>query len=391
MAKLLEPTEVGHYGLLVAAVGYSIYFVGLDFYVYTTRQVSGGDRGVWGRYIKSQALLSGLLYLGFFPVFILLFVGGWLPWEFVGWFFIVLILEHACLEIIRFFIAASEQLAASVVLFLNQAFWAVAVVIFMILDESNRNLSSVLLFWIFGSVVALCYSFAKFKQMGIGGWWARVDLEWVWNGVKIAVPMLLATLALRGIFTFDRYLLSDFVGLDVVAVYVLFIGVAGTLLAFLDAAVFSFSYPALIESYKENNTATFKKNMMIMLVSVAVLSGLFSVCSIFILPYMLVWIGKSVYLNSYYIFYWVLGALVVNAFWMVFHYALYAQQLDRHIIASHLVGFFVFLVSSYGLYFLYPQKSILIGLCLSQGVVLLWKFYAYQKNTPKPFLGFGWK
>ncbi len=391
MAKLLEPTEVGHYGLLVAAVGYSIYFVGLDFYVYTTRQVSGGDRGAWGRYIKSQALLSGLLYLGFFPIFILLFVSGWLPWELVGWFFIVLILEHACLEIIRFFIAASEQLAASVVLFLNQALWAVAVVIFMILDESYRNLSSVLLFWICGSVVALCYSFAKFKQMGVGGWWVRVDLEWVWNGVKIAVPMLLATLALRGIFTFDRYLLSDFVGLDVVAVYVLFIGVAGTLLAFLDAAVFSFSYPALIESYKENNTATFKKNMMIMLVSVAVLSGLFSVSSIFILPYMLVWIGKSVYFNSYYIFYWVLGALVVNAFWMVFHYALYAQQLDRHIIASHLMGFFVFLVSSYGLYFLYPQKSILIGLCLSQGVVLLWKFYVYQKKTPKPFLGLGWK
>lgn len=391
LAKLLEPSEIGHYGLLVAAVGYSIYFVGLDFYIYTTRQISGGDRSVWGGYIKSQLLLSGALYLVFFPLFIMLFVTGWLPWALVGWFFVVLILEYVCLELIRFFIAASEQLASSIVLFLNQAFWAVAVVVFMIFDESYRNLSSVLFFWICGSVIALCYSFVKLKQMSVGGWRARVDLKWVWNGIRIAVPMLLATLALRGIFTFDRYLLSEFVSLDIVAVYVLFIGVAGTLLAFLDAAVFSFSYPGLIESYKNNNATSFKKNMRLMLVSVIVLSAVFSVCSLFILPYLLVWIGKSIYLDSYYVFYWVLGALVINAFWMVFHYALYAQQLDRHIIISHLMGFFVFLLSSYGLYFFYPQKSILIGLCLSQGCVLAWKFYAYQQKTPKPFLGFGWK
>lgn len=391
LAKLLEPAEIGRYGLLVAAVGYSIYFVGLDFYIYTTRQVSGGDRRLWGGYIKSQAALSGMLYLVFFPVFILLFAADWLPWSLLGWFFVILILEHICLELIRFFIAASEQLTASVVLFFNQAFWAVAVVIFMVLDESYRSLSSVLFFWVGGSVIALCYSALKIKRMNLGGWRIGIDLGWIWSGIKIAIPMLLATLTLRGIFTFDRYLLSVFIDIDVVAVYILFIGVAGTLLAFLDAAVFSFSYPGLIESYKKNNAASFKRNVSIMLVSVAVLSVLFSVCSLFILPYLLVWIDKSIYFNSYYIFYWVLGALVINAFWMVFHYALYAQQLDRHIIASHLAGFFVFLVSSYGLYFLYPRKSILIGLCLSQGVVLLWKFYAYQKKTPKPFLGFGWK
>ena len=389
LAKLLEPSEIGRYGLLVAAVSYSIYFVGLDFYIYTTRQVSGGDRGVWGEYIKSQALLSGVLYMFLCPFFILLFAAGWLPWALVIWFFVILLLEYVCLELIRFFIAASEQLSASVVLFLNQAFWAVVVVVFMILDESYRNLLSVLFFWVCGSLLALFYSFLKLRNMNLGGWGRRVNLSWVCKGVKIAVPMLLATLALRGIFTFDRYLLNRFINVDVVAAYMLFIGVAGTLLAFLDAAVFSFSYPGLIRAYKMNDFKSFKKNMRVMLVSVLVLSGLFAVCSIIILPYLLMWIDKSVYFESYYIFYWVLGAIAINALWMVFHYALYAQQLDKHIIGSHIAGLIVFLLASYAFYGLYPKRSILIGLCLSQSGILFWKFFSYQKKTPKAFLGFG--
>jgi len=391
LARLLEPVEVGQYGLLVAAVGYSIYFVGLDFYIYTTRQVSGGDPSTWGGYIKSQIALSGVLYLVFVPIFVLLFVMGWLPWALIGWFIVILILEHLCLELIRFFIAASEQLAASVVLFLNQALWAVFVIVFMALDESYRNLSSVLFFWACGSVFALCFSFVKLKQMSLGGWQSSLNLKWVWDGVKIAVPMLLATLALRGIFTFDRYLLSELVSLDIVAVYILFIGVAGTLLAFLDAAVFSFSYPGLIEAYKNKNVESFKKNMRVMLVSVVVFSAVFSVCSLVILPHLLVWIGKDIYFENYHVFYWVLCALTINALWMIFHYALYAQQLDRHIIRSHLAGFFAFLLVSYGFYFIYPQTSILLGLCVSQIGILLWKFFAYRKRTPEAFLGFGWK
>lgn len=389
LARLLEPAEIGRYGLLVAAVGYSIYFVGLDFYIYTTRQVAGGERGAWGGYLKSQALLSGGLYIVFLPAFVLLFVAGWLPWALIGWFFIVLILEHICLELIRFFIAASEQLAASIVLFLNQALWGVVVIVLMMLDESYRSLAAVLFFWICGSAVALCYSFLKLRQMSLGDWQVGIDLKWIWSGVKIAVPMLLATLALRGIFTFDRYLLSELISLDVVAVYILFIGVAGTLLAFLDAAVFSYSYPGLIEAYKTNNTELFKKNMRIMLMSVVLFSGFFSVCSLSILPYLLAWIGKSIYFESYYIFYWVLFAVVINALWLVFHYALYAQQLDKHIIGSHLAGFVTFLLACYVFYFICPQESVLIGLCLSQTGILLWKFFVYQKNTPKAFLGFG--
>lgn len=391
LAKMLDPAEIGQYGLLVAAVGYSIYFVGLDFYTYTTRQISGGDRGEWGLYIKSQATLSGGLYLFFYPLFIFIFSAQLLPWKLAGWFFVILFLEHVCLELIRFFIAAAEQLSASIVLLFSQALWAVVVVVVMVVDERFRSLECIFSFWISGSLVALSYSFFKIKRMRLGGWASKVDMRWLWSGVKIAVPMLLATLALRGIFTFDRYLVSELLSLESVAVYVLFIGVAGALLAFLDAAVFSFAYPSLIETFRKQQAVSFKQNMRVMLVSVVIFSTIFIFISLWMLPYLLMWIGKEVYLETYYVFYWVLGAVVVNALWMVFHYALYSQKLDRYIVLSHLAGFVIFLLSSCVFYLIYPQRSILIGLCLSQAVILVWKLLAYARNTPKAFLGFGWK
>ncbi|WP_416637729.1 hypothetical protein [Pseudomonas sp. OHS18] len=136
--------------------------------------------------------------------------------------------------------------------------------------------------WFIGCTLLLVL---KDKKMHLGGWARKVDVKWLWRGVKIALPLLLATLAFRGIFTFDRYLASALLNLEFVAVYVLFIGVAGSLLAFLDAAVFSFAYPSLIESFKKQQPASFKYNMRVMLISVVFfpLSSSFLACGLFLI------------------------------------------------------------------------------------------------------------
>lgn len=388
LVKLLDPAEIGLYGLLVVAIGYSIYFVGLDFYNYVNRKVSGGDRALWGWYIKSHAFLACLLYFSVFPLLLSIFSLGWLPWTLAKWFFVILIFEYLCLELVRFFIAASEQLSASIVLFLNQAFWAVVAVLFMVVDDVYKSLDCVFFFWCAGSFSALIYSFFKLKSMRLGGWNNTIDFQWVWAGIKIAVPMLVATLAFRGVFTFDRYLISEISGIEIVAAYVLFIGVAGTLLAFLDAAVFSFSYPALIGAYKVRDVGLFKRSMRVMLFSTVVCVVIFVFASLFVFPYLLEWIGKEVYLDNYFIFYWVLFAVVINSLWLVFHYALYAQQLDSQIMYSRVVALVAFLFSTFVFYFPFPDESVLIGLCVSQIVILIWKLYAYYCLTPVDFLGF---
>ena len=120
LAKLLTPAEVGLYGLVTATVAYSLYFVGLDFYTFTTRELAGSDRNVWGGFIRNQAALSLALYCVVLPALMLVFSSGMLPWTLAKWFFLLIVLEHICQELTRLFIAASEQLAASIVLFLRR-------------------------------------------------------------------------------------------------------------------------------------------------------------------------------------------------------------------------------------------------------------------------------
>ncbi len=387
IAKFMSPAEVGLYGLMTATITYSLYFVGLDFYTFTTRELTNHDRCIWGSLLKNQMVLSLGLYCVVLPLLVILFTSDLLPWYVAKWFFLLLVLEHICQELTRFFVAASEQLASSIVLFLRHGAWAIVVVALMMFDEGSRNLDTVFGAWILSCLFAIAFSLIKFKTIGITGWMSKIDRAWIWRGVKVAVPFLIATLALRGVFTIDRYWVQVIGGLELVGAYVLFVGVANTLMAFLDAGVFSFAYPGMIAAYKNKNPREYRRKMREMLILTLLFSTLFSVISLVLLPYLLMWLGKGVYLENDVIFYWLLLASILNALGMIMHYALYSQKRDRYIIQSHLFALPVFVVAVSLLSIWMPLLAIPMGLCVSQLVILIWKFCAYYYCTPKPFLG----
>ena len=87
LAKYLDPALVGYYGLFTATIGYSLYFVGLDFYTYVTREILKTQNSQRGQLLKCQAALSGVLYILFLPIAysILLPYSGWPNYLFI-WF-----------------------------------------------------------------------------------------------------------------------------------------------------------------------------------------------------------------------------------------------------------------------------------------------------------------
>lgn len=61
LAKFVDPTRVGYYGLFTASIGYVLYLVGFDFYTYATREIIRAPAEQRGAMIKGQmALLGGL-------------------------------------------------------------------------------------------------------------------------------------------------------------------------------------------------------------------------------------------------------------------------------------------------------------------------------------------
>lgn len=382
LARFLEPAQLGLYGLLTATIGYSLYLLGFDFYTFTTREILKRERHEWGGLIKDQGALSLLLYVIFIPLLSLVFINGLLPWRLAGWFFALLVLEHLNQELGRLLIAISEQLLASVMLFLRQGTWAIAVTALMAIEPATRSLDYVLGGWTVAGLVAVLAGAYRLSQLRIAGWHKKIDWKWIATGLKVSIPFLVATLAIRGVFTLDRYWLQSLGGLEILGAYVLFMGISGTLMAFLDAGVFAFSYPGLISAYQKKQPDLFYKNVRTLFVQTGILSVAFAVVSLLLLSPLLNWLGNPLYIAQQNLYPWVLITMVLYAFGMVPHFALYAQGLDRPIIHSHIASLFMFAIATWLFSERWPLLAVPLGLCSAFILILVWKAWAYFRFTP---------
>jgi O-antigen/teichoic acid export membrane protein len=389
LAKYLDPASVGYYGLFTATVGYTLYFVGLDFYTYVTREILKTPVNQRGRLLKGHAALSGVLYLILLP-FALVFLhqSGW-PGHLAWWFFPILLLEHFNQELSRLLVALSEQITASLLLFVRQGSWAIAIVSLMTLDPNSRHLDAVMALWACAGVSAAALGIWKLRQLQMGGWRAPTDWTWIKKGITVSTAFLVSTLALRGFQTLDRYWLEALGGIEIVGAYVLYLGVAGTLMVFLDAGVAAYTYPALIKHSHLQEHAAAHAKVRLMFFQTLALSAAFGIVSWLLLPYLLDWINKPAYTNALSLYPWLLMATIINAIGMAPHYALYARGRDKPIIYSHLAALPVFILATWAFSKSHAVQAVPIGLNISFAVILAWKAVAYwqlnqYEDTLKP-------
>jgi O-antigen/teichoic acid export membrane protein len=387
LAKYLDPASVGYYGLFAAAIGYALYFVGLDFYTYVTREIIKAPNYKRGQMLKGHAALSGVLYVVLLPIALIFLVqSGW-PWQLPWWFFPILLLEHFNQELSRLMIALSEQIAASLILFVRQGSWSVACVLLFEFSPPSRNLNTVLLLWSIAGVVAAAMGIWKLKQLHVGGWHRAVDWLWIKKGIATSGAFLVATLALRAVNTLDRYWLEALGGIDMVAAYVLLLGVASSLMIFLDAGVLAYAYPTLIQHHHKNEQSQARAHVRLLVLQTALLSLAFALASLFLLPYLLSWIGNPIYIKSIHLYPWLLLATVLNALGMAPHFGLYAQGHDKPIIYSHSASVVFFVAATWLLSEYFGLMAVPLGLNLAFALILVWKSLAYWqlcKSSTRP-------
>lgn len=385
LARFLEPAELGVYGLLVATVGYSLYLLGFDFYTYSTRELLKRKRQEWGGLLKAQGALILILYAIFLPPLSLIFINDLLPMSVFGWFFVLLILEHVNQELGRLLVAVSEQLCASLVLFLRSGLWAVLVAGLMFYRPDMRNLDVVFAAWTLGGLAALVLGVLRVRSMGLSGWRQQIDWVWIIKGLKVALALLVATLAIRGVFTLDRYWFQELAGLEVLGAYVLFMGISMALMSFLDAGIFAFIYPGLISAYQQKNEVGFRRGMLKLMLQTVCLSGAFALIALLVIGPLLAWLDKPLYSEQQGLFIWILLATVLYAIGMIPHYGLYAQGRDRPIIYSHVVSLIVFVLATWSFAQHWPHLAVPLGLCVSFFCVLCWKSWSFHRLTPAPY------
>ncbi len=377
LASQIDASSLGYYGLFTATIAYGLIFAGFEFFAFVTREIIGSEPEERGAMLKGHAAFSCTLYLALLPIgMAALYHANW-PAHLYLWFVPILLLEHFNQEVFRLLVAMSEQVTASALLFIRQASWAIAIIAASTIFETKLTLDTIMAFWLIAGILTALLGCIKISRMEILGWHRSVDWTWVRRGALIAAPLLLATLSQRGIFTFDRYWLEALGGPEVLGAYVLFFGIASALTAFLDAAVFSFAYPALIKFQCNQEYSEARARVRQMLYQVTALCLAFAVVSWASLPILLNWIGNPVYSEFADLYPAVVGAVILFSLSQVAHWGLYSCGQDRAIVHGNLVAFATFLICTWISSESFEVYAVLFGINAAFLVMLVWKASTY--------------
>ncbi|MCT9167226.1 hypothetical protein B9X71_14020 [Acinetobacter baumannii] len=356
IAKYLPPQEVGIYGLLVVIVSYSLYAVGFDFYTFSTRELLHKEKEKWGSFLKAQGYLILFTYLLFLPL-ILILCSYFINTKWLLFLFFLIILEHLNQELMRLLIVDKKLVWANNLLFIRSGLWCYVIIIAMYFSLIEKNLSNILYFWLISDLFSLFIGWFILKKGIYFQNNDKLQIEWIKKGLRICIPLLGSTLILRGITTLDRIWLEKLEGLEVIAAYSLFFGLANSILSFLDTGVFSFIYPKMIQ--ENNNKNNFVKLVKKMFLQTIFLTSFISIFLIMSLPYLLNWIGKNIYYKYENIFYIILLSNIFYCIGMIPHYILYSKHQDKQIVITHIWGLCVFILST--LLFIYNNVEVAVA------------------------------
>lgn len=377
LAKLLEPAEVGLYGLFAATVAFSLIVIGGDFYTYSQRELLSSPPERRSFVLQHQMLAAGLLYVVLLPLPGIVFWLEVMPWRLATWFFALLVAEHIAQEMDRLLIALHRQLIASTVLFLRVGLWAWIIVPLMWLHPELRCLETIFAAWLAGCLLAIV----------LGGsviWWNtrpwqlwRIDSAWIQRGIVVSLTFLVATLSSRALLTFDRYAVEYFSSTEFLGAYVVYAGMAMTISNILDPAVFAFLYPRLVSAYKTGDIEKYKSTMREMALSAAGLSVIVALAIAALAPYLFDWIDKPIYSEHLEILWMLQLAGVIYILSRVPHYGLYARGADKSLMAAHIMALPVFAVVAglSGVYF--TKAATPLGLIAAFSWLALFKSWRY--------------
>ena len=391
LARFLPAQDVGLFGLFFISVNFGLILVGLNFHSYSNREAISADRHRQSQLLFNQLALYLLAYLLMLPLAMALFQAGLLPWTLFGMFLSLVVIEHLSYEAYRLFVALGRPVTAGVVGFFRGASWVLLIVPLFHWREDLQTLTSVLLLWLFGGLASLLFSLVVLYRDGFTFCKGPLDTAWIFRGLRVAAPFFLGTLAIRGIFTVDRYLVEALSDLAVVGVYTFYTGICVALLALVDAAIFSFTYPQLIHSANSGNEVEFKARFRrLCRHCVAATLGLATITYILSIPIIRL-ADNPIYLEYLDLFGLLLIAYCLFIISSIPHYGLYAIKADGAILQARVVALASFLASMALFYhfkpelFAVPTSMIIAFCCLSVLKSLLLahhsgRFFSSQKQ-----------
>ncbi|MDH4158510.1 MAG: hypothetical protein OEW00_14670 [candidate division Zixibacteria bacterium] len=342
VAARMLPEDLGVFGLFSVTVVISLYLLGMDFYVFNTREILARDEAECLPLIRDQVVFHALTYVIILPLLSTVFLTGLISWKYLGWFYLILVLEHLSQEAGRLLITLSRPTMANAVLFVRSGIWVYVVLAMGYLWEGALSLTLIWSFWSLGALASLTLAARALRHLP----WKSVlsiSVDWGWLrlGLKGSLPFFGSTVALLGIQYADRYFLQNFHGEAMVGVYTFFANIANLIQVFIYTGVIMILYPRIVSAYQKQKMSDYRVLMRRMALGVTGGVVILSVLAALGIGPLLYLVDKEIYSNHMSIFWIMLGTVTLLTLSHIPHYALYVRRYDRAIIGSTVLSLVV--------------------------------------------------
>ena len=348
LARYFQPAALGLFGLMSATIGFAALTLGGDYYTYSQRELIASPLNRWSFVLQHHIIALAFLYTLLLPLQILIFHFHLLPTSMLWWYFPILIIENLSQESSRFLIAMGMPVRASVTAFTRTGLWVWTLIPTMLVHPDLRHLNIIFGAWLAGGLLSLLIAAQSFLHKLGKPQRHTLDINWIKKGFKVGMMFLFATFCFKGLTTVDRYAFKSLSGYTLLGVYVFYLGLSMSIMNFLDAAVFSFTYPRLVSAHRMRNGMAYSKSLREMTISTLVLTIVLALCILIVEPTVAAWTGRTLYMEHTHLLWILLGAAFAYAASMIPHFALYARNADRGIFFAHVSSIFIFFITVFG-------------------------------------------
>lgn len=333
IAKNFSADEVGVYGLVVVSINSAIYILGLDFYIFNSREILRSTKKVEQAYkIHDQLILHLASYICFLPAISVLFFMNILPVQYIVWFYLILVLEHLAQEAGRLLVTLSCPLMSNIIQFLRSGLWVYFLIGLLTLVPSLRNLHILWGTWVVGNILSLVVFSLYIKREKINFCINRdVDWKWVILGIKQSSFYFLGTIALQVTQYIDRFLIKYYHGDAMVGAYTFYCNTANIIQVFVYTGIIVLIQPKLIQAYQNKQMGQYTK--LLKKLGFGVLygsSGISLIMAILIFPLLDI-VEKKIYSEYVFVYWIILTSILVGTIGQIPHYDLYAKGRDKEI------------------------------------------------------------
>lgn len=383
IARFLSPEELGIWGLMATTITISLYFLGLDFYTYNTRELIAQDETGRMPMIRDQFVFHGLMYVAILPLLSVVFIFDFIPWKYIGWFYALLVLEHLSQESFRLMITLSRPTMASVVLFFRSGAWVYVVLALMFWADDLRTLTFIWSGWLVGVLLSIGLAIYALRHLP----WResrQTPINWLWmkTGVRVSFPFFVATMSFMSMQYADRYFLQHHLGEAMVGIYTFYASISNTIHVFIFTGIIMLLHPRIISAYQKGHNNEYNRLMKRM--SWGIFGGVLVLAlgaALLITP-VLKLVGKQIYTEYLGIFWIMLVSVTVLVAAYIPHYSLFVRKHDIDIVVSAVSALAVGLIANSLLVPIYGLKGAAISTLCSMTTLALVKFScAWRRNA----------